>query len=698
METPAALRLFLPQDTIFLRADDGLVLRRGDRRILVKGRSIAEQFDKIAPLLSGERTLAEVLGMDSEAQAAGSAIGRLLVELVDRRFLLARSEGDRAALPAGERARWRDIIAFLGHYVDNPITAFRAFRAGRVLLLGHGCMHRSFARSMAVNGIRELHVGRIESVADQADAQDVEAALADIGMADVRVARSADVQGELATFDAVCYVADVPDLAAVDHLSCACRAVGVPLFTGTVLGDAARVGPLHVRGSPCLNCLLLRLGDGLEPKQAGMLWRRVARGKPAFGASTRPCSTPSLRVAGNALALRVFRFLAGVPEAEEGHLPRVESISSLTLESRSAVLLPHPACESCREPAAPRPVRDTGRITTAAFAQRALFDRDVGVFAQFDDDHLDQVPVFRSRVATHGWRDDGLRTQVTGNSLLSNERAREDALLNAARWYAKVLYEREGWGLAPDASSLAEDRQGFGVHASLPAAVTATARDARRTLTVYAEPGGRSLRIAAGELLPLDPRGGFSSDQWFAGIACGRSAAQARAQARAALVGTMAARAIARGVLGFALVDDWSASLAPHVALLRSVDPGTALGMANIDDVWVACEPGNESVDAVLTTGGTRDECLSQCLADALALRAGGASERALRAWLPDLREFDGSRPQLHAGPAIATSLAALLPVEASPPTVFGFVDLTPEDLRLAGLHVWKAACLTRPI
>jgi hypothetical protein len=686
----------LPQDTIYLHAEEGLILRRGDQRILVKGKSIAEQFGRIAPLLDGERTLAEAIGMGCEDEAGRSAIGKLLLQLVDRRFLLQRSAADRSTLPASERARWRDVIAFLGHYVDNPVTAFRNFRKARVLLIGQGCLHRSFVRALALNGLRELQVGRTESATEQADVDDVASAMAVIGAGDLLSVRSVVAPLDFSLFDVVCYAADAPDLNAVGQLSRSCRELGTPLFTGTVLGEAPRLGPLDVRGNPCWHCMLLRLGDSLPPKEAELLWRRLARRDNPFRGFSGPSSPPSMRIAGNALALRVFRFLSGISRAEGDRDDHIESVSSLTLESRSAVLLPHPACDCWRETGLRRRAGDTGGSPTPAMAQRALFDPEVGVFAEFDDDLLSQVPVFSSCVKMHCRLPCGLRRLATGHSLLSNEHAREDALLHAAWWYVRGLYERDGWGLIPDAFALPEDRRHYDVHGSLPAGEGAIAREAASTLAVHLEPGGRRLRVAAGELLPLDPRGGFVSDQWWAGIACGRSAAQARARARASLVGGLAARAVARGTLGFAQVDTWSAPLAPHVDLLRSIDPQAIVGVAGIDGLWVACAPGNEDAQAVMAASVAREECLAQCLADAIAVRAGDASERTFRTWLPDLHEFDGRQPTVFTGPVAETTLAAFVQPGASIAMSIGLVALTPADLRLAGLHVWKAVCLTR--
>jgi hypothetical protein len=149
--------------------------------------------------------------------------------------------------------------------------------------------------------------------------------------------------------------------------------------------------------------------------------------------------------------------------------------------------------------------------------------------------------------------------------------------------------------------------------------------------------------------------------------------------------------------LCFARVEEWDPSLAPHAELLRSIDPAAAVGVARVDGIWVACAPGDASAESVMTAGQTREECLAQCLADALAVRTGGSSERRFQAWLPDLHEFDDSRPMVGAEPLTETSLSALLIPEASIAVSLGLVDITPVDLRGAGLHVWKAICLTRP-
>jgi hypothetical protein len=679
----------LPHDTVFLPTDTGMYIRRNERVMTLKGKSIHGAFLRLAPLLDGHQTLASLCAGLPDGNAA--ALRQLLTTLIDKKVLIARSDDDQALLTSHERACYASQLAFLEHLVDRPGAALLRLRTARVYLDGAGIACQAAGKTLLRNGVGQLYLAAGIDDDLAAVLEQTAAGLREQGVNAAVLRLAGDFGEEYArhAFDFAAYVSDRPAFDTLAGLTRQCAAERVALFPAVLIDGAARIGPLPAAHGPgCWNCAFLRLLDQVPAPLAAQLWRHRALGLP-YVAEAQYSGAPLLQVMGNGLAFRLFQHACGIADDADAHGHAVESISGMTLEARAGTVLAHPDCTLAHRAA---PV-DAG--IDALAAERMLVAADFGLFAAFDDDTLKQVPVFQSRLRRSGAAHDS----YPGNSMASNAQARRQALLAGALGYAL--------GRAPGPGVLLSSAQAARSAAAVidtdavtgRAGLADPARHVSSWLWAVDAADGRPYLLAGTDVFGAGVPGEPALQLPGSGAGAGFGVLEARRAAVLALVTRQGLQAVADGDVVPAPSDPagWAPELAAYFELLRQTAPAAAAWTFTVDEtavVLVALDAAGADGRQVLVGAGAHlDDAARQALTEALAVSAGGASASTWNDFLPPQLGYGpfGAAPAPASGRAHGT-LSALAGGGDAQAVRVVYCDVTPADLAQAGIVVVKAA------
>nr|MDT0663378.1 TOMM precursor leader peptide-binding protein [Micromonospora sp. DSM 115978] len=436
----------LRADVIWLRSEEGVYVRGAQSAMLLRGASTYRLLATISPYLTGEHTVVELCAGLPRAQSA--AVTNLVGALIDRGMAHDLRRTPYRQVPTAVADRFADQLAFLGHFVDDPVGRFLAYREARVALVGAGAALHAAATGLLRNGLAALRLAG--PAATDPRRAGIEAVAAELGATiglDTTVefddAGGFDGAGTAAgvgsgAVDLVVYCADEADLAQVAELAGRCRAVGVRFLPAVLRGRRALLGPLIGPDSAsCWTCAQLRLTANDPPAVAADTWRAIALGPvtPDRAATTEAVA----RMIGNAAAFDVFREMTGALAPDTRGAVLVQDVS--TLESGVAPVVAHPHCPTCAGAglvaATPAP-DETDEIRYERL--HALVDHRTGPFAEFTDDPLRQspLPTGRLRVAPPAGPGDPAR-EFVGFDVETVLRARLAAVRTAIGYYADRL-------------------------------------------------------------------------------------------------------------------------------------------------------------------------------------------------------------------------------------------------------------------
>ncbi|GAB3137397.1 hypothetical protein GCM10027290_03060 [Micromonospora sonneratiae] len=443
-----------------------MYVRSAHASMVLRGSTAYQLMSTVSPHLTGEHTVAELC--DGLPQPQATAVTNLVQALLDRGMARDFQHEREASLPAAVTARFATQIAFLGHFVDDPVARFRRFRAARVLLVGAGHALHALGTGLLDNGLATVRLTAATAVESQRTAL---AAAAEPLAAMVVVADTDDVAG----LDLVVYCADDADLAQVRTLAERCRQAGVRFLPAVLRGRRAVLGPLGEPGpAACWLCAQLRMTANDPVEVAADTWRGMALGRTGTDPST--VTEVVARMMGNAAAFDAFRQLTGVVAPDTAGAVLVQD--TVTLESSISPVRPHPHCPVCAgtrtapTPAGAEP--DAGARATASDEEHyrrlsTLVDPTVGVFGQFTDDELRQspLPTARLRVGPPTALVDGGREFVAFD-IETVLQARLGTLRTALGFYADRMATVEVRQQPPAGSQIAPDRLDTWAGLSLP--------------------------------------------------------------------------------------------------------------------------------------------------------------------------------------------------------------------------------------
>ncbi|MGW4111044.1 hypothetical protein ACWEFJ_09210 [Actinosynnema sp. NPDC004786] len=345
------MRPRLRADVRYARSPDGVYVRGSAGACTLTGATSYEWLDRLAPFLTGEHALSDLVDPLSADQRA--AVEHLVRVLHEQHLLVDAVDDEPHALTEEELRVYEPEIAFLRYATDSAEHRFERLRSARVTLRGGGPVLAALLAAGLRSGWRRVSVRTDDDVT----------ALRAVARAATRDdAQRVDFDREAGT-DLLLCVSDRRDA-----LVAAARDGArwdVPLGQVLVGGDEAwvtAVGPPdRVRAPSCWR----RLGAWRDPG-------------PDEGLLTGP--VPGVIAAHVALA--AFRHLTGwAAEDEEPVLTRID-LRDLTSRAHR-----------------PRPYAVTGRAGPDAAADgfhdrlRWFVDDRVGVLGRLDEDDLPQVPL-----------------------------------------------------------------------------------------------------------------------------------------------------------------------------------------------------------------------------------------------------------------------------------------------------------------
>lgn len=694
------IKPLLPHDAVFLPTDKGMYIRRNERVLALNGKTIYAAFLRLAPLLDGQHTLGALCaGIPAENAAA---LRRLLTSLIDKKVLIARSDDDRMLLTPQEHACYASQLAFLEHLIEQPCAALQRLRGARVYLDGDGMACQAAGQTLLRNGVGQLYLA---AGIDDELAAVLQATAATLRGEGVSVSVSplkedfAAVQARHA-FDHAVYVSDRPAFDTLAELTRLCGLHGTTLFPAVLIDGAARIGPLPTaQGAGCWHCAFLRLLDQLPAPLAAQLWRHRALGLP-YLAEMQHSGAPLLQIMGSGVAFRLFQHVCGIAGDGDERTHAVESISGMTLEGRTGMVLAHPDCTLGAHAHMPTTATPAGGPPDA---ERMLVANDFGLFAAYDDDTLKQVPVFQSRLRRNG--DTARRASLPGNSMASNAQARRQALLAGALDYALAR--------APGGDMLLSSAQAArsGAEVIDPAAVMSTvgladpARYVSSWLRAIGDGDGRDYLLSGDDVFGAGIPGQPERQMPGSGAGAGFGLDEARRAAMLSLLTRQGLQAVVDGDIVPAVSDPahWAPESAAYFGLLRQSAPDSAawtFTFAHATVVVIALD-AVDAVDAgaqrvVVGAGTAFEEASRQALTEALAVSAGGASAYGWADFLPPAL---GYGPFMTPPPYVCASahmaLADLAGADAGSVAIV-YCDITPADLAQAGIAVVKAVLVRR--
>lgn len=426
------------RDVVFAQTSDGAFLRHAEGGFVMKGRTAYQWIAALLPHFTGENTVAELCsGLSGEQQ---ELIGSTVSVLLERGFVRDFTGPPGDDLPGPVAERYQGQLEFIEHYTSDAGARFARFRASRVLVAGEGTASVAAAESLLRNGLEQVTVqldprtagADLARLATEAHAATEAGAAASVSQ--LREQLPGLSARQLGEYDVIIAFADQGR--AADAVSLARRLpAGPALLPVTVAGHRAVLGPLTRAGAtPCLICLLLRLGANLPAAEMADLWRGA--GLPELPAPSALGSDISARMIGNAAAFDVFRWRTGTLPAETDRAAVIQDLE--TLDTVRERLLPHPLCPSCRQhqngAAAPLP----SDLTAEQQLQRLLWlvAAHAGVFSGFEDGQIDQSPlkVGQVRLGAADFAQRAGRT-ITAFDLNTPAEARQRALYQATQVY-----------------------------------------------------------------------------------------------------------------------------------------------------------------------------------------------------------------------------------------------------------------------
>lgn len=435
------MRPKLPQDTMFLPSEEGLVFRRAGRTLALKGKGVFQLITTLAPHLRGEATVGVLTTQMPGSRA--TIVENLMTTLIDEGMLINHSKEDEEELSRVEREVFRSQIEFLEHLTANPCASFRRFREAQIVLCGSGLPLAVLATSLIRNGARNLAFE--PDILAQHWTADLASAIAEMREQGVECSvsqRSLSLLDEPAASnqpDAVCYASNADEIDLLLQLNRRFRERQTLFFPGVRLGNAVHLGPVVSEANHlCWECALLRYTDQCPSTEAGEIWKHGVLKTPMH-ADPWPESSPAMRIFANNLGFHVFRHFTGLGSDAASIL----SLDIMTLESRTTPLLPHPQCRFCsgRKMSFTAAAKSFSEEPLEAWNEQIqtiepLVDERFGVFGSFQDDPILQTPLFRSVLTTSRRGNLFEPSTVAASSLENNAAARLECIFTAATSYA----------------------------------------------------------------------------------------------------------------------------------------------------------------------------------------------------------------------------------------------------------------------
>jgi hypothetical protein len=349
------MRPRLRADVRYVKSPDGVYVHGFAGACTLTGDTSYEWLDRLAPFLTGEHVLDDLVGPLGGDQRA--VVEHLVRSLHEQRLLVDALDDVPHTLTEEEQRVYEPEIAFIRYATDSAEHRFERLRSARVALLGGGPVLAAVLEAGLRSGWRRVSFRT-------GDDPDGLRAVARGAMRDR--AQDVTVEGGPGLPDdadlLLCVSGSRDDLLAAARASARSGvAVGQVLVGGVEAWVTAVGPPARVAAESCWRRLVAWRGEGAD---GGLL------------------TGPAPGVIAAHLVLSCFQHLTGSPADEPG-LTRID-LRDLTARTHR-----------------PRPYAVTGRVRLDAVIEpdgfpervRRLVDDRVGVLGRLDEDDLPQVPL-----------------------------------------------------------------------------------------------------------------------------------------------------------------------------------------------------------------------------------------------------------------------------------------------------------------
>lgn len=516
-------RLALRQDAYWVVSADGFHAFTNRGPVALGGAPIGTWVERLAPLLNGERTLAELTA--DLAPERRVLVERIVTLLAERGVLRETGDDESSSSGAGALDRYRAELAFVGWFRSSPARAFARHRGGSALVVGAGRLLAPVVGAGLRSGLRQVRTVVTSECPTDLEALEGEAERGRAGEPDQRCDWTlggtawADAAAVLLEdVDAVLHVSDQPMAARAGLLEALCAQHGIPVAHALTDGDEVWCVPTG------------RVGVDRPAWAAGWMRRAgFARSRQVPG----PRASADAAVVANQFVHDLLRFATGVrPPARR---PQMTRIDMEDLRTSVHAFLPHPyasipAQEEEGQFLARLAELDAGPgLTEQEFSQRAtaLVDGRLGVFGEMTEGDFAQLPLHVTQISLAdpvglGPRG-GAPTLVTGAGP-DFASARYRAVLRALAVYCsrmvdpRRLHDRGGAALAPRGSDPRETLDALRA-GRLDAQVHSLDLAHGRVRPLPAQHAFPALR--GGSTSPMPPCGSAAAYSWPKAVAAG---------------------------------------------------------------------------------------------------------------------------------------------------------------------------------
>ncbi|MGI5282702.1 hypothetical protein ACQEVF_05160 [Nonomuraea polychroma] len=300
--------LSLRPDTYYAASPDGVYVLTHEGSFSLKGRSIAQLIDLLAPYLDGRHTLAELT--EHLPARRRELVRKLIALLIERGVVRDLKDTD---LPGPHRGE----VAFIGYSRADPVETFQRYQQTVALFLGSGRLLGACVQAARRSGVRHVDV---VSMADGVPGP-LPATGRHLGQATEEA-----IVPLLDGVGLVVHVADEPVVERAGLIDRLCEERGIRLAQVIVAGERAWLGPIGA------------MPDRGRSWSSGWL-RLVARQTDLSRSRLARPRGPGVAAVAARLAQGLLRTGAELIEPDESAMVEIDLT---TLESRRCPFLPHP--------------------------------------------------------------------------------------------------------------------------------------------------------------------------------------------------------------------------------------------------------------------------------------------------------------------------------------------------------------------
>lgn len=305
-----------------------------------QGRLVPTLVERLLPLLDGTRTLAELRA--TLAGTLDTASVDELLRLLLHHGVVVDAEPEQV-FSARELEAFASLLALLARSFSNPYRPFERLRRARVVVVGNSELTRELVGALA-----ECAIGTIDLVMDEGSPT-----LAVPQPVHVRAHPLAELRGVLAGADLVIGVQDGESgfTRHLRELNRRCLESGADWLEVRLTLDAEGwIGPLHVPGTACFECVELRRRSNLATwREHALQVEQVERG---LIVGKRLGFTPFQKQLASMVAVEVLLYLTAIESTRL--VGRCLLVEFLTHESTAHPVLKHPSCPACGQPSEER--------------------------------------------------------------------------------------------------------------------------------------------------------------------------------------------------------------------------------------------------------------------------------------------------------------------------------------------------------